>query len=183
MDIEWAFCLHVCMWTIPHLVPAEGRRGCESPGSYRWLWATMQSWELNSGPLQEQVLFTTQPVLHPQSPAFRTHDFWSLRNTVPSSAKKKALFQKNGLVKHLLFIASINKWSTSRGLFVSHKDAGKVSWMEPAHLLWHCRQWRDRIFLSTCWSSPSFNLCFCGFCINRVHRKKVSREGISTGIP
>lgn len=45
----WIFCLHVCM------VPAEVRRGCWMPWNWSYRWQPYGCWELNMGPLQEQL--------------------------------------------------------------------------------------------------------------------------------
>jgi hypothetical protein len=52
----WVFCLHVCLCTT---CTPDAWGGGEPPHG---------CWELNPVPLQEQVLLTTEPTLHPQNP-------------------------------------------------------------------------------------------------------------------
>ena len=61
--------LHVYYVCAPHecLVPSEGRGRYQIPWNWNYRWILSHhvgNWELNLGPLEEQVFLTTEPFLH-----------------------------------------------------------------------------------------------------------------------
>lgn len=58
------FIVFMCVYTRPCRCPWRAAEGFGSPQSYRWLWTSWGSWELNTSPMPEQQVFLTTETSH-----------------------------------------------------------------------------------------------------------------------